>query len=156
LIGIGVLIIDMTSLGLSVTGIIMELAGTATGPEGLAAAIALYASTINPIENTLGGISLAINAFNDFLVTGESFIDVTKKYNGTPSVDIVLGSDTSVSIVTTLIGLSPEGVSDSLVNVGAVGYDVYRLTGGQSLVQTHIIMTANGNLHFRFGFPQNP
>jgi RHS repeat-associated protein len=153
LLGIGVITLDSTSLGLSATGVILELVGTAGGPEGLAAAIALYAGTLNPIENTIGGISLSISAFNDFFVTGESYIDLDQTYQGTPSVELVLGSDTSVGIVASTLGLSPEGVSDSIINGGAVAYDAYRLSGGKQLVQTHIILTANLNLHFDFSFP---
>jgi len=145
--------LDSTSLGLSATGVILELIGTAGGPEGLAAAIALYAETLNPIENTIGGISLSISAFNDFFITGESYINLDNTYQGTPSVELVLGSDTSVGIVATTLGLSPEAVSDSIINGGAVAYDAYRLSGGKQLVQTHIILTANLNLHFDFSFP---
>jgi len=153
LLGIGVIILDSTSLGLSATGVLLELIGTAGGPEGLAAAVALYAETLNPIENTIGGISLSISAFNDFFITGESYVNLDNTYQGTPSVELVLGSDTSVGVVATTIGLSPEAVSDSVINGGAVAYDVYRLSGGKQLVQTHIILTANLNLHFDFSFP---
>jgi len=153
LLGIGVIILDSTSLGLSATGVLLELIGTAGGPEGLAAAVALYAETLNPIENTIGGISLSISAFNDFFITGESYVNLDNTYQGTPSVELVLGSDTSVGVVATTIGLSPEAVSDSVINGGAVAYDAYRLSGGKQLVQTHIILTANLNLHFDFSFP---
>lgn len=147
------LTLDSTALGFSVTGVILELVGTTGGPEGLGAAVATYAETLNPIENTIGGMSLSVSAFNDFFITGESYINLDNTYQGTPSVELVLGSDTSVGIVTNTAGLSPEGVSDSIINGAAVGYDIYRLSGGKQLLQTHIILTANLNLHFDFTFP---
>ncbi len=152
LAGIGVLILDLTSLGLSVTGAILELAGAAAGPEGLAAAIATYADTLNPIENALGVASGVISTANDVLVTGETYARGTR-IQGTPALEVVLGSDTSVAVVTTGFGFSPEAVTDSLINVGAIAYDAYRLSGGGQILNTHIILTANGNLHFGFSFP---
>ncbi|NOH04081.1 MAG: hypothetical protein HND47_19985 [Chloroflexi bacterium] len=154
LLGISVLILDMTALGISVTGAILELVAAVGGPEALALAIGTYAKTLNPIENIIGGISLSISAANDFFITGESYLNLDTTYQGTPSVELVFGSDTSVSFVAnTMGGLVPEGVIDSAINGGAVAYDSYRLGDGDPLIQTHVILTANGNLHFRFNVP---
>lgn len=116
--------------------------------------VAEYAGSLNIVENTLGNFSFAISAANDALITGETYIKPHSSYGGLPSLEIVLGSDTSISFATTALGdLSPEAVTDTALNVTASGHDAYRLGGGKELIETHLILAANLTVHLDFSFP---
>jgi hypothetical protein len=152
MLGMATFIIDLTSTGLSSAGVIVEVVGALGGPEGITAAVGTYGTILNPIENTLGATSFGVNTFNDAFITGETYIKPST-YGGAPSLELVAGSDTSISFATSTLGISPEAISDTVINGGSVAYDAYRLGGGKELVETHIILAANLTLHFESTFP---
>jgi hypothetical protein len=86
------------------------------------------------------GISFGINGINEAAVTGDTYINLVKtdtvKVSG---VEIVLGSDTTISFTIDTAGLLPEAAIDTAIIGFAVVYHAKRLSGGPAWLETHLL-----------------
>jgi hypothetical protein len=136
--------LDTGSLALSSIGVVIELIGLLGGPAGEGGALATY-QMLNAAEGGLGVVSSIITASNDFLITGETYVTTD------PQPELVLGSDTTIAFTTAIVGgLDPEAASDTLLNSAAWANDLFRLTGGEGFLQTHLGLSRS---YLTFGSP---
>ncbi|MCB0078176.1 MAG: WXG100 family type VII secretion target [Anaerolineales bacterium] len=164
LLGIVATILDITALGISTTGSIIEVLFAALGIAfplpagdeliGFSAGVALYNTVLNPIENNLGLASLSLVATADVL-TGATNWEQVELFPGQLSTELVLGPDTTLCLLSIALGntpATPEAMSDTAANAGVVYYDIQRLRNQEpfwGLAQLRIGRTANGSYYFR-------
>jgi RHS repeat-associated protein len=148
--------LDVTSLGLSSVGVLLEAIGLAGGlaiPDpggaevvGLAAAYKLY-QPLNRAENDLGVVSFGMNFTADWL-NGETYPERTELYPGVYATQLVLGQDTTVSLVAATAGYVPEPFLDSALNLAIAIYDYRRMNGDTPAVfQATVGVTDHGRYY---------
>lgn len=162
---VAVLVLDLMSTSVSTAGIGVELAGAFLGEAftpfpGVDGAVGaggrrlLYQTSLNPWEDRFSTTSLAINALNESLVTGDTRLRVGDTDYGGAGAQLTLGPDTSVSLVGLALGnngydvVGKEAIVDTLVNGTIVYYDLMRLTGRKpiwGLHQWQLAYTLNGH-----------
>lgn len=131
-------VLDLVSLGISISGSFIELSHGAVGaaggggPSGFAAGFVEGVieyninPLLNPAENVLGWTSFGMVFTSDWFA-GNSKIHT----NQDGSLELVIGQDTLVSFTAAFTGsASPlgEGLSDTGINMAIFGYDILRLT----------------------------
>ncbi len=123
---VGAVTADVVALSVSSAGALAELglvAVDANSPIGDTVGLALYYQYVNVIENGASFVGFALTAFSD-VFDGYTYVELGSGIN-----EISIGQDTFVSASGLLVGnqsLIPlEGITDSVVNVSLVLYDVY-------------------------------
>jgi hypothetical protein len=154
-LSVGAFVLDSWALGISSLGTFVEGAGLALGEAftplpgadgavGFVGAMAYYNLYMNPLENSLSGLSLLMTASGD-IITGETHFQTAQNpSSGKSSTELVLGADTTFAMASVGFGntpLTPEAGSDTLVNAATAYYDFKRLKGEKpawGLFQYHI------------------
>jgi RHS repeat-associated protein len=170
LLNIGVLILDTLGLGMSASGVILELVGLGLGEAfspfpgdevvGFVAAIGLYWGAFNRIENLISLQSFTLAAMNEIVCTRDTHIERVENIYpfGVSATELVLGPDTSTALTGLAIGnsrlgrLQAEAMIDTLVNLAIVYYDLQRMRGQEpfwGLRQFRIGRTETGRYYIR-------
>jgi RHS repeat-associated protein len=143
--------LDYLNFALSAAGVGVEALATA-GVEfvdptigggtlaGFAGGAKLYNLALNPIENRLSALAALFVAASD-LAAENTYID-------SATGELVIGQDTTVSIVSILFGntaLTPEAISDTTFNLILMAYDTWRMGGHvPTFMETRIGQSQNG------------
>ena len=123
---------DITSLSLSTVGSIFALLAIPGGPLTEGGVIAGY-QVLNYIEGVIGAVDMGLVVINDAIFTGETYI------SSDPQPELILGHDTTIAMAMAVAGgADPDPFGDTFFNSIALANDLYKFTGGESLIETHI------------------
>ena len=167
ILAVGALALDVTSLAISTTGTLVEMAFTALGlvepspgggeAVGFVAGASVYNKVLNPIENWISLRSAILVTTSDILA-GNTRFEKNTPFAGVQATELIIGQDTLVAWGGIAFGntpLTPEAFTDTAVNAAIVFYDVQRLTGQiPTSLECRIGRTNHGTLYMRCTSPE--